>query len=130
MRERQLPRVQEHALEPLPCELPVPREVAVLVVARQRVADMREMDADLVRASSLEFCLQERYRGRVPWPGLEAPKDRDGALPVCADPDPSLAFPSHELVQRDVDFAHGVAPRSAHQQQIALVHCPGAKLRM
>ena len=67
MRERDLLRVQEHALESLPCELAVPREVAVLVVAGEREAEMREMHTNLVRTSRAQLRLEQRKRWIAPW---------------------------------------------------------------
>src|SRR6266511_5810093 len=55
MRERKPPCVQEHAFQTLLRERAVPREIAVLVVAGERKAQMREMHADLVRAAGLEL---------------------------------------------------------------------------
>ena len=62
MREADPVRVQEHPLQPLLRELLVPREVAVLVVAGERKAEVREMHADLVRAPGFELGFEERER--------------------------------------------------------------------
>src|SRR5207253_10558730 len=50
MRQRQSPGVQEHPLQALFRKRLVPGEVAVLVVARQRKSEMRQMHADLMSA--------------------------------------------------------------------------------
>ena len=55
MPERQLPRVQEHPLEAFARENAIPREVAVFVVARERVTDVCKMHANLVRSPGLQF---------------------------------------------------------------------------
>src|SRR6185503_10300767 len=59
MDERELVRVQEHALQSFLGQRLVPGEVAVFIVARQWKPEMREMDADLMRATGLQFRLQQ-----------------------------------------------------------------------
>src|SRR5439155_15886010 len=55
-------RVQEHALQSLLRQNLVPREIAVLVVSRERIAQMREVNPDLMRASGLELRFEQRER--------------------------------------------------------------------
>src|SRR5688572_27989646 len=65
MREAEPIRVQEHALQSLPRELLVQIEVAVLVVARDRKAEVREMYPDLVRAAGLQFRFEQAVSGEA-----------------------------------------------------------------
>src|SRR5258705_12308594 len=59
MHDHGLQRVQEHALQSLPGEQLVEREVAVLVISRNRMLEMREMHADLVCAAGFKLGLDQ-----------------------------------------------------------------------
>src|SRR3989454_12717717 len=63
MRQRQSPRVQEHPPQTLFCERLVPGEVAILIVARQRKPEMRQMHANLMGAPGRELGF-EQAQGR------------------------------------------------------------------
>src|SRR5439155_5920955 len=64
MRQREAPRVQEHPFETLLRQRFVPGEVTVLVVPCQRKIEMREMNADLMRAAGVQFGFEHAHRTR------------------------------------------------------------------
>src|SRR5688572_3123150 len=116
MGEREASGMQEHPLQTGLRQFAVPREIAVLVVARERKAQMREMDADLMRAAGQELGLEQRERRIVIAPGLDAPERRRGiATEVVVDTHTPLAFACRELVQREAHRALLVAPMTLHQ---------------
>ena len=96
MREADPARVQEHPLQSFPRERPVPREIAVLVVARERKSEVREMNADLVRAAGLELGFEQRLRRIGARPHLHAPEDRARKPAGSVDPDAPLAVARHD----------------------------------
>src|SRR4051812_1113586 len=63
MSHRQSARVEKHALQAFARERLVEIEIAVLVVARDGMSEMREMYPDLVRAPGLELGLDEAVAG-------------------------------------------------------------------
>src|ERR1700676_44096 len=64
MGEGESARVQEHPLQALLGKRLVPGEIAVLFVAREREPEMRQVYADLVRASGVQLGF-EQTQGRV-----------------------------------------------------------------
>src|SRR5437763_828922 len=85
MREDEAPRMQEQALRALLGELPVEREVAVLVIAEHGMPGMRQVDPNLVRAPGQQPYFQQaelgaplahpdlRARGHAPFLYAHAP---------------------------------------------------------
>ncbi len=130
MREADPVRVQEHPLQPLLGELLVPREIAVLVVAGERKSEMREMDADLMRAPGFELGFEERERRVVRRPRRHATKDRARDTPVAVDAHAPLAVTGDPRLQRQLHAAQRIAPFAAHEHEVALVDLPVAQLRM
>src|SRR5215831_17538512 len=120
MVERELVGVQEHPLEALPRELPVQREVAVLVVAGDRKPDVREVDADLMRAASGERRFEEREPGAL----LDEAKDRFGGLPPGLDIHAPFPCPGEDFPERELDRPPGTRPGPLREREIALRHPP------
>ena len=58
MDERELPRVQKHTPQSFFRKRLVPGKVAVLVVARERKSEMRQMYPNLVRAAGPQLSFQ------------------------------------------------------------------------
>ena len=109
----------------------VPREVAVLVVAGQRKAEVRQVHADLVRAAGVQLRFEQRQRRIGVRTTLRSRRNTvRAAAPVALDAHAPLAVAGHELVQRQLDRAHRVAPLAAHQHEIALVDPSFAQLRV
>ena len=130
MREADPVRVQEHPLEPLARERLVPREVAVLVVAGEREAEVRQMDADLVGASGVELGVEQADRRIGVRPAVQPPKHGSREAACGVDPDAALAVAGHVGRQRQLDLAHRVAPFAPHEHRIALVDRAVAQLRV
>src|SRR5689334_9401802 len=128
MCERHPPRVEEHPPQPSARERAVPREIAVFAVARERVPEMGEVYANLMRAPRLELGLEQRERRVVRRPGALAPEYRDRRPPPLLDAHAPLAFARRELVQRHVDDAFRMRPRAAHEHEVALVDFAVAEL--
>src|SRR5271155_5602220 len=83
---------------------------------------MGEMDADLMRAPGMQFSLEQRqWRLGVGPDGAAAEHRACGLSALVLDPDPTFALPGYELGQRQLDPAHGVAPATLDEHQIALV---------
>ena len=109
---------------PLRGERLVEREVAVLVVAGDGKAQMREMHADLVRAAVFSSASQQSEARLAPAASVNT---------VC---DPAL--PSSTLTRRSPDAVTylsasagrpvGLAPAPWNQHEIPLVHAAGAHL--
>ena len=59
MLERHFPGVQRHALESGALEITVQLEIAVFFISENWKAEVREMDPDLMRPSSLELRFEE-----------------------------------------------------------------------
>ena len=80
-----------------PCsrERLVPREIAVLVVAGQRKAEVRQVHADLVRAPGLELGFEQRDRRVGLRPRLDAPEDGPRDAAVAVDAHAPLALAGH-----------------------------------
>ena len=130
MREADAVRVQEHPLQPLPRERLVPREIAVLVVAGERKAEVREVHADLVRAPGLELGFEQRERRVGLRPHLHAPEDRAREPAVGVHAHAPLAVAGHVARERQLDRAQRVAPLAADQHVVALVDRAVAQLRV
>src|SRR5690242_14875238 len=80
MRHAEAPGVEEHALQASLRQRLVPGEVAVLVVARQREAEVREVHPDLVGAARVELRFQQAHRRLGLRPYLPAAKHRARGL--------------------------------------------------
>src|SRR4051812_7941734 len=76
VRERELRRVQEHALEALLAQRLVELEVAVFVVPQDRMLEVSQVHADLVRAPGEEL----RFEEREALAAREPPEHRLGRL--------------------------------------------------
>src|SRR3954452_12899471 len=66
MAELQACCVQEHALESLLSQTFVSFQIPVLVIARNRKADMRQMHPDLMRTPGLQFGIQQAIHRKLP----------------------------------------------------------------
>src|SRR5438128_2517881 len=82
MWQREAPRVQEHPFETLLRQRLVPGEVTVLVVPCQREIEMREMNADLMRAAGVQFGFEQAHRRRNVGPDLAPMEHRPRGLPA------------------------------------------------
>jgi len=123
-------RVQEHPLQALAREDLVPGEVAVLVVARERKAQMGKMHSDLVRAAGLELGIEQRL-GRIgPRPYLGPAEGRPCKATCGIDADAPLPLTRDVAREREIDLAQRVAPAAPDQHVVALVDRAVAQLRM
>ena len=128
MAEAQLPGMKEHPRQTLLRERLVPGEVAVLVVAGEREAEVRQVDADLVRAAGAELGLEQRQR-RLVVAEDPLPVERGHGLAAhrVVDAHPALALAGRELVQGESHDALLVPPAAAHEHEVALVDLPLAQ---
>src|SRR5262249_6786504 len=111
-------RVEKQAREAALRELAVAREISVLLVARDREAQVRQVNPDLVRSAGEKVRREQRevaQRLLAPEHGL-----RLASLAVHAHP--ALARFRQVLLERQVDAALLVAPAPEHERQIALAH--------
>src|SRR5438046_2173569 len=106
MREREPQRMQEQPLQALPRETPVQLEVAVLVVARDRKTEMREMHADLMRAAGLELRFEKAPSGKGP---LE-PEEGQRRLPFGVHAHAPLPGALYVFVQGELHGLFTVLP--------------------
>ena len=103
-------------------ELAVPREVAVLVVAGQREAEVREMHADLVGAARCRSSASSSASGGSR--SGHRSRARNIVLRVLAlvlDPHATLAVARRVAMDGERRRALRVAPAAARQDQVALV---------
>src|SRR5258708_882394 len=117
MRERDLRRVQEHALEAELAQRLVQLEVAVLVVAENGMAKVREVYADLVRAAGEELGFEEAPLGAA----LDQAKDRFRLLPRAGNRNPALAFARHAALEGKAHALQGIAEAPGNAHEVALV---------
>ena len=94
----------------------VSRLIAVALVPQDRVAGMREMHADLMRASGFRAALQE---ARNPI-GAGQPYARCGRLARIADDDVALATAAVTHFQRGADRLVAELPISRRQREVVL----------
>ncbi len=118
--------MQEHAWQPrsgqvrqiAPRGALVEVEIAVLVVAQDRKAQVRQVNADLVGATGLQFGLQQRVAAEA----LLHVEDRVGGhAGLRVDRHASLAVAGQVLGQRRLHVLAIVLPVADDQRQIALV---------
>src|SRR5689334_6239204 len=110
--------MEEEALDALLRERAIELEVAILVVAEDRMAGMCEMDADLVRAPGEELEL-EQAEVRM---DLDGPHPGHGGLPVLADRDAALSLAGDVLMERLPELPSLAFPGAFHDCKVALVH--------
>src|SRR5688572_31999428 len=89
------PELARMKLKPLFPKL-IQREIAVLVVADDRVARVRQVNADLVRAAGLKFDFQQAELH----PAFQPPRAREPGQTALAHAHPALARASHVLMKR------------------------------
>jgi hypothetical protein len=124
--EAQFTRVQEHARKaPLAGKCLVAREVAVLGVAHDGVAAVRQVHADLVRAAGLDAHVQQAEARQVAHHPDQA--DRTPAVGVLGRHHAHLALAGgvQRLVQGQVDDLQAGRPGAKDQRRIDLVPCRG-----
>src|SRR5215831_4095224 len=122
--------MEKHALQTLLSQRFVPGEVAVFIVAGERKAKVRQMNADLMRASGAQLRLEQAHRRFGSGPNLAPVENRRRCTSVALDTYPTLAFSRDELVQRQLDLALLIAPPSVYQHEVALVDPPFAQRRV
>src|SRR5258708_22037815 len=113
MLERHLRGMQEHPLEPFLAKGLVEREVAILVVAQHRMAEVGEVHADLVRAPGEELGFEQAVFG----PALDQAKDRLGLPPFVGYRDAALALARHAPLEGEAHALHRAAkaPRDSDE---------------
>ena len=114
--------MQEHPLQALLGERLVPCEIAVLFVAREREPEMRQVHANLVRASRVQLGFEQTH-GRVdagPDPSAIEHCFR-GLAADLLDPHAALAGAGQVFGQRQRHFPLGIAPLALDQYLVALV---------
>src|SRR2546422_5583760 len=92
MRERNLPRMQEHPFQACLGQRLVPCEIAVFRITGKRKPKMREMYADLMRAARAELGFEQCQRRVVLGPDAPAMEDRDCLLALVVDAHAALAL--------------------------------------
>src|SRR2546421_10966485 len=97
MNERQLRRMKKHPFQPFLAQALVEVEVAVLVVAQNGMAEVSEVDADLVGAAGEKLRLEQAVIGAA----LHQAKDGLGGLPFLGDRHALVALASHPLRERE-----------------------------
>ena len=123
--------MKEHALQSCFGERTIPREVSVLVIARQWESNVREMHADLMRAPGEEFRFEQRQGRIVITPDFDPPESRRGLAPeIVVHAHAPLPLARGELVEREPNRSLLVAPIAPHQHEIAFVHFAITQLAM
>src|SRR5438105_11376553 len=107
MRESEARSMQEQALHALPVELAVEAEIAVFVVAKDRMTCVREVHPDLVRAAGEEPHLEHAEIAAAP----THPDLRAGGHAAFAHADPALAARGYIFVQRVGELERSVGRR-------------------
>ena len=97
---------------------PVECSIAVLIIASQRIAGMRGMDANLMGASGRNPGFQERS-GCMQADRLEPGKSR---FAIIQHLDHAFSTAQHIAPQGLVDFTRAVVPIATHQRQVAFLH--------
>src|SRR3546814_8545088 len=109
--------MQEQALEPdLLAQALVDVRIAILVVARDRMADVLRMHADLVGAAGLDAHLAVR----MPAAPLQRTEMAQRRLAAIVDLHVALAALAQAHVQRRVDAHHSDGPATGTQREGAL----------
>src|SRR5438034_5261074 len=131
MLEFQPPRVEKHAPQSTLGEGPVPREVAVLVVAGERKTKMRQVHANLMGAPGMQLRFKQANRRIDVWPDALPMENGAGVLTLPAfDADASLSRGGDEFAQRQIDASPHIAKFAFHQNHVALVHLAFAQCCM
>src|SRR5436190_13727860 len=129
--ESDLPRVQEHPLQALLGQHPVPGKIAILFVARELEPKMRQMHPDLMRASRMELCFEQAYRRVDVGPDPPPVKHSLRVLaPLLLDANAALAAAGEKLGERQGDLFPRLVPLSLDQDLVALVDSPVAQRRV
>src|SRR5262249_18823883 len=105
-------------------ELPVEREVSVLVVPGDRESQVLQVHSDLVGAAGPQLRLQQREPVVTPLQPEQRPRGQSTAVDV----DPPFPCSRKEFVQGQLDVAERVAPTSCHQSQVQFAHAPRTNL--
>src|SRR5205085_9685180 len=114
----------KQARYPLPAELAVQREIAVLVVAKDRMTGVREVYPDLVRAAGEEAHLEHAEIAAA----FSHPHLRTGRHAALSYAHPSLAAVSYIFVQRVRDLERGLGGGAFDDGRIDLLHPTLAEL--
>ena len=122
MPERDARGVQKHALQAAARKLLVQFEIAVLVVAGNRKAEVRKVHPDLVRAAGLEFRPQEA----VVLPCALQFKHRVRFLSFVLDRDAAFARSEQIFMQIEAHDLLLVAPFAFDQHEVILFDLPFA----
>src|SRR2546423_2902852 len=125
MREGETRGVEEHALQAELAQLPIEREIAVFLVAEHRMAQVREVHADLVRAAGEELGFEEAETLAA----RKAPQQRLGLLAFLRHRD-VLARGRAPLRERETHALALVAEAPRHRGDVALVHLAVAQHAM
>src|SRR5688572_7506653 len=108
--------VQEKPAHALLCQSAVELEVAVLVVADDRVAGVRKVHPNLMRPAREKRHLEEAVLIR----GFQAPDTRHGSNPALVHRYPALAFGIHILMERRSELARAAFPMTLHYAEVFL----------
>ena len=118
--------MQEQPAQPVAAQLGIEGGVAVAIVTGQRMAGVRGVHPDLVRAPRLQHRFHQRGRGvagtDVEPGGRRSAGRRHGGGALAATPSGG--------VQGHIDPLQRVRPVPPHEQHVALVPCAGPQARL
>jgi hypothetical protein len=112
--------MQEHALQSFPGQHPIEGKVTILFVTDDRMTEMREMDANLVRAPGPQFCLEQAET----LPARQQAEDRVRRPAFLGHAHAPFARNQQVLQQRQANMAQRLHPASGNQHQVTLVGHP------
>ena len=118
--------VQEHAREPEPAHLGIEPGVAVLLIAGDRVAGVRGVHADLMRAARVDRHLDER--GALA--DLHRRERGDRRFTGSVRTHGALTADAQIRAQRHVDALAPQLPPAGDEREISLLELPLAKQRV
>ena len=118
MRESQPPGMQEQPPHAVLRKRMVKPEIAIFVVAQDRVPGVSEVHADLVRSSGEQPHLQHAV---IP-AAFQRPDARQRLAPAFSDAHSPLALCGDVLVQRRADFERGLVKNPLYDGHIDLLH--------
>jgi hypothetical protein len=114
--------VQKHPLQAFPGQGLVQRKITIFLVAGDRITQLREMHADLVRSPRTQF----RFEQTEVLPAREQPEHRMRRLALLGNTHPPLTRGLQILEQRQPNIAQRVHPAAADQHQVTFVGAPRA----